>query len=218
MMEIQRDSEIEDSKLADWTSKVGSLCNDIVRDVAACSKQFGGCGKQIPPEFRLKCRVLIWAAICWQIFSIYSPQKIRCDMNEVVTESDLTIFVCPCGSQFGEELNFYFHIRQVHRNPIFSVLSDMQGKNPAKPHAYPVDRGLDQYGAKVVNTYLPLLGSEGTVLARLRKLFMFKHELPRVMPKYVKNSNQPKINGCKNRLPKWQELKKQQMLLQSSTS
>lgn len=65
MMEMQRDSEVEDAELAEWTSKVAGLCNDIVRDVAACSKQFGGHGKQIPPEFRLKCRVLLWAAISW---------------------------------------------------------------------------------------------------------------------------------------------------------
>ena len=85
-------------------------------------------------------------------------------MHEVVSESDLTIFVCPCGSQFGEELNFYFHVRQVHRDKVFLPLSEMQGKNPAKPHAFPVDGPLDSYGPKVEHAFLPLLGTESTIL------------------------------------------------------
>jgi len=210
MSELKRDSEIEGHVLSDWTQKVASLSNDIVRDVSACFKQFGGHGKQVPPDIRLRCRVLIYAAISWQIFVIYSPKQIRCDMHEVVTESDLSIFVCPCGSQFGDELNFYYHIRQVHKNPIFTVLSGMQGKNPAKPHAYPVDSCLDSYGPAVDYTYLPLLGTESTVLARLRKLFMFKHELPRVLPQFLHNDTE---KDKFRQLPKWQEMKRQTMLL-----
>ena len=124
-------------------------------------------------------------------------------MHEVITESDLTIFICPCGSQLGEELNFYFHVRQVHKDNIFPALSGMNGKNPANPRAYPVDSHLDSYGPPVVQTYVHLLGSEGAILTRLRKLFHFKNELPRVHAKYIKGSSDSKL-----RLPKWQEIKR----------
>ena len=40
----------------------------------------------------------------------------------------------------------------------------MQGKNPAKPHAFPVDGPLDSYGPKVEHAFLPLLGTESTIL------------------------------------------------------
>ena len=166
----------------------------------------------MPPDIRLRCRVLIYAAITWQLFIIYCPSKVRVDMHEVLTESDLTIFVCPCGSQFGEELNFYFHVRQVHKEPVFIVLSGMNGKNPQMPHAYPVDSHLDAYGPPVIPTYLPILGSEGAILSRMRKLFQFKNELPRVHAKYLAGDL-----STKQRLPKWQEMKRQ-ALLQSSSS
>ena len=136
-------------------------------------------------------------------------------MHEVVTESDLTIFVCPCGSQFGEELNYYFHLRSVHREPVFRVLSEMNGKNPSRPHAFPVDQGLDGYGPPVVYAYLPLLGSETTILSRLRRLFIFKNDLPRVLPKYAKGTPQHNSN---KQLPKWQEMRRQLILLKSSST
>ena len=76
-------------------------------------------GKKMPTEVRLRCRVLIFSAIYWELFAVYNPTKIGCDMYEVLIESDLTVFVCPCGNQFIEELNFYHHIRLVHKDTIF---------------------------------------------------------------------------------------------------
>lgn len=51
----------------------------------------------MPPEVRRRCRVLIFAAIYWETFSLFNSDKIGCDMYEVLIESDLTVFVCPCG-------------------------------------------------------------------------------------------------------------------------
>lgn len=46
-------------------------------------------------------------------------------MYEVLIESDLTVFVCPCGAQFGEETNLYHHVRLVHKESVFKPLQAM---------------------------------------------------------------------------------------------
>ena len=50
-------------------------------------------------------------------------------MYEVLIESDLTVFVCPCGNQFIEELNFYHHIWLVHKENVFKPCQAMQALN-----------------------------------------------------------------------------------------
>ena len=95
-------------------------------------------------------------------------------MFEVVTESDLTIFVCPCGSQFGEEINIYHHIRQLHHDLVFVPGQGMITRYMSFPSAKMADFG------DISNRQANLLGSEVTQLIRLRKLFCFKHELPRI--------------------------------------
>ena len=108
--------------MKEWIKKISGLTSDIIRDVRACYKSYGKNGKSMPSDVRVRCRVLIFSAIYWETFAIYSPVRIGCDMYEVLIESDLTVFVCPCGNQFSEEQNLYHHVRLVHKDVVFKPL------------------------------------------------------------------------------------------------
>jgi len=55
----KKESSVEQSILKDWIKKISGLTGDIIRDVRACYKNYGKQGKNMPPEVRLRCRVLI---------------------------------------------------------------------------------------------------------------------------------------------------------------
>jgi len=142
----------------------------------------------MPPEVRRRCRVLLLSAIYWEIFAIYNPSKIACDMYEVLIESDLTIFVCPCGSQFTEEVNLYHHVRCVHKDFVFRPLQGMLSIDIKLLKS----KCLSDFG-DVHTEY-----NDGEIFDRLCKLFKFKQKIPRVPP-YSLSEN----NDASKRLPKW---------------
>jgi len=147
----------------------------------------------MPPEVRVRCRILVFCGILWELFSVYCPSDIRCDMFEVLTESDLSTFVCPCGSQFNEEINIYQHFRILHNELVFKPWNGLQHTLMGSSSS---GIKLDAYG-DIASRKSNLVGSESQQVNRLRKLFTMKGKIPKV-PSYLMNKLEDK-----KRLPKW---------------
>lgn len=146
----------------------------------------------MPPEVRLRCRVLLMCALAWELAAIYDPLQIQCDMFEVVTISDLMVFVCPCGTRCLTENGYDTHLESTH-----SITHCQLTR---------LDKGGSTEVAK--SQYSQLLGLPKTQEQRLTKLIELKRKIPRVADSLMSNIISDFEYQSKTLLPKWQEMDK----------